>query len=165
MVHSSFLKLLGTLSKKEILSFHAFSQGAHAQKKICNQLFSYILSHGTNKEDWKEISIEDAYLAAFNQTYSSRKHRKKVFNTLADLDTRLNNYLIWKEVQQSTIIRQLILSRIYFKRGLTNRFDKTIRSAINKMESISNGFWQSHFLVMFYHLSYFNSNAVPLLCI
>ena len=33
MVHSSFLKLLGTLSKKEILSFHAFSQGAHAQKK------------------------------------------------------------------------------------------------------------------------------------
>jgi len=87
---------------------------------------------------------------------------KKIFNILSELDNWLTSYLVWKEVESFTTLRQYVLLRIYFKRGLTDRFNKLIKQSIKAMESISNGFWTPLFRMIFYHVRYFNSNTTDL---
>ncbi len=162
MLHSTFFKLLRTLSKKEVLSFHEFAISVNAKKKIPNRLLTYLLSHGTNEAAWENISIEQAYFATFDQEYASDKHRKKVFNTLAELNTWLTNYLVWKEVNQSVIWRQYFLTKIYFERGLFDYFEKSVKQSIKLIQSIPNSFLRPLFLMMFYHVSYFSSTIIDL---
>ncbi len=163
MLNSSFFKLLITLSNKELLSFQEFVLAINTKKKVPNRLLSYILSQGTNEAAWKNISIEQAYLATFDQVFSSEKHRKKIFNTLSELNAWLTNYLVWKEVDQSSMWRQYLLTKIYFDRGLSDRFNKSVEQSIKLIKSGPNGFLQPLFLMMFYHVSYFSSTAIDLL--
>ncbi len=162
MLHSTFFKLLSTLSNNEILSFQEFVLAVHAKKKIPNRLLSYILSHGTNVAAWEKISIEKAYFNTFDQEFATEKHRKKIFNTLSELNAWLTNYLVWKEVEHSSMWRPYILAKVYFERGLFDSFEKLIRQSIKLIESIPNGFLRPLFLMMFYHVSYFNSTIIDL---
>lgn len=162
MLHSTFFKLLSKLSNKEVLSFHEFGLSVHAKKKIPNRLLAYILSHGVNETAWKNITIEEAYFATFDQEYASDKHRKKVFNTLAELNVWLTNYLVWKEVNQSVIWRQYFLAKIYFERGLFDNFEKSVKQSIKLIQSIPNSFLRPLFLMLFYHVSYFSSTIIDL---
>lgn len=158
MLKSSFFQLLLTLSDKEIKAFYQFSTGAFFTQKVQLRLLDYILA-GWSQKRIVELTEAAAYQATFQHALQTEKQRKKLFNTLSDLNGWLLDYLVWNEIKKEPTLKAFLQAKVYQKRGLKDKFYKVIEKAKKDCNKVFFDFWKPLKLMLLGHFYYFNDNT------
>lgn len=159
MVKSSFFQLLKTLSNKELKAFYQFSVGVYATQKVQLRLLSFLVESKKGVKNWEDISMESAYQTTFQEKLKTDKQRKKLFNTLSDLNGWLKRYLIVNELEEDDYLKNLLLARVYSKRKLSTNFLKLLTKTANNVLNSIDDFWKPLKLMRLSHLSYFGMES------
>jgi len=156
MRESNFFQLLGTLTERELTAFYHFANGTYYKQQVQLRLLAYIYHNRPKSQGVDRRTVEAAYLAAFNGELENDWHRKKLFNTLSDLNTWLVDFLVLKEIQKDSVMRELLAAKVYKDRLLRKLFYRTLRKIKKELQTkVKDDFWKPLKAMIHAHFSYF----------
>lgn len=133
MKNSDFIKLLSTLSKKELRDYHKFLQSSyHDTEPKTLELWKYIK---LQYPEFKEPNILKTKAAKV--IYGKEQYKTKITNRLAELNKVLQNFLILEHLKDkgNIVIRDFLIEEILGKRGLTHLNQKQLDKIERKLEN------------------------------
>lgn len=146
MKKSRLVEILKTCSKKELRELKKWVQSpAHNQREDVISLYKYLIE---DEHLWKDEFVAKA--AAYRWVYGKgvfddAKMRQVIFFLVKSVE----EFLIYQEVNQDPIEAQMVLSKVYRKKGLDKPFEKNMRVIKNLQEKQlhrNDHFFRSQFL-------------------
>lgn len=152
MKDNQFLITLSKISQKEIKGFYNYSIKHFSEDSAANKVLAYLLKH---YGDYDSHHLEERL--AFRKIFTGQNFvEKKIGNAISDLRTRLIEYLYWKELEQNSLEKEILILKILEKRGLDNLVKKQLKTVTNVSEKVPQDmwFWMSNLRLA--HEKYYN---------
>lgn len=151
---NQFLSTLDKFSKKEVKAFYDFLINNSKKDSAANKVLAYLVKyHG--KYDSHHLEERLAYRRIFaGQPFI----KLKIGNAISDLRARLIEYLYWKELEENSLEKEILILKILEKRGLNNLVTKQLKTVTNISKKMPQGMWLWMNNLRLAHEKYYNLN-------
>lgn len=137
MKNNVFLITLSKISKKEVKDFYNYSVKHSSEDSAANKVLAYLVKHYGN---YDSHHMEERL--AFRKIFTGQNFvEKKIGNAISDLRARLIEYLYWKELEQNSLEKEILILKILEKRGLDNLVKKQIKNVTNISKKVPQNMW------------------------
>ncbi len=158
MYKSKFISLLGTLTSKEVKEFKRFLEGLYSRQKIAIELFSYVEDFHP-KYDSPKLEKEQAVKTIFGISDIKVKDKKNLSNTLSDLYTYLEEFLMWKQSKERSFDRSWAMLKVFRNRRLDKLYVQQIEQQLKILnaKSTPQDMWLNLKKMQLQHKAYFSN--------
>lgn len=162
MQHSNFMLLFRNLSQREVQEFERFLKALYPKQKVCHLLFDYCRRYRNKKED-KYWNKEQVFLLVFPEETPKDK-RKKITDTLSDLNLRLQEYLLWQNSKKRTFEHSFAILKIYKERKLHELLLQGLKQLQRQLQKDKKGrnMWWNLQMTRLYHMEFYEAPILRL---
>ncbi len=178
MKASKFVKVLQTLSKKELKGFDLFLHGLYPNQKEALKVFNYIFNiypDWASEDLGKIVIIEKLELFSYNTTNKEQpksiadekaekknlsRQKKNLSNILSELYCFLKEYLILEKIKRDTLLKDKQMLEILKVRKLDDIYIAESNKMIEKLESKpTKNIWDYYDLMKLNHDCFYHPDT------